>query len=235
MAHWLQGATGSAAAAVRCESSNGTLLQLVCASPTPTTATRRASPSCDLPVPAAGGVVVTLVAMEDFDNEGPAVKAACLVCTGPPGLGSRAAAVNVEITNVVRPIVGDADFAEGGNKSEARSVLRGGALSISRRKWVAAESACPTHPLYRLQAKVPLRSSPVAEGCSRCARTQLSASSRHQLRSRCPHSCKQSSLPPHSSRLAAAPSVPGCPHIWTHCRRAETRCALSSAGPPNPV
>jgi hypothetical protein len=29
--------------------------------------------------------------------------------------------------------------------------------------------------------------------------------------------------------------VPGCPHIWTHCRRAETRCALSSSGPPNPV
>ena len=94
-----------------------------------TTATPRASPSCDLPVPAAGGVGLTLVAMEDFDNGGPAVKAACLVCTGPPGLGSRAA--GVEITNVVRPIVGDADLAEGGNKSEPRSVLRGGALSIS--------------------------------------------------------------------------------------------------------
>ena len=121
---WLQGASGSAAAAVRCESSNGTLLQLVCASPTP-----RASPLCDLPVPAAGGVGLTLVAMEDFENGGPAVKAACLVCTGPPVLGSRAA--GVEITNVVRPIVGDAVFAEGGNKSEPRSVLRGGALSIS--------------------------------------------------------------------------------------------------------
>ena len=69
--------------------------------------------------------------MEDFENGGPAVKAACLVCTGLPGLGSRAAAVNVEITNVVRPIVGEADFSEGGNKSEPRSVLRGGALSIS--------------------------------------------------------------------------------------------------------
>jgi len=147
------------------------------------------------------------------------VKAACLVCTDLPGVGSRAAAVNVEITSVVRPIVGDADFAEGGNKSEARSVLRGGALSISRRKWVAAESACPTHPLYRLQAKVPLRSSPAAEGCSRCARTQLSASSRHQPRSRCPHSCKQSSFLPLSPQLAAVPSrrraclalpVPGC-------------------------
>ena len=131
MAHWLQGASGSAAATVFCESSNSTLLQLVCASPTPTTATRRASPSCDLRVLAAGGVVVTLVAMEGFDNESPAVKSACLVCTGLPGLGSRAAAVNVEITNVVRPIVGEADFSEGGNKSEARSVLRGGALSIS--------------------------------------------------------------------------------------------------------
>jgi hypothetical protein len=128
---WLQGASGAAAAMFHCKSSNGTLLQLVCASPTPATATPRASTSCDLPVPPAGGVVLTLVAMEDFDNGGPAVKAACLVCTGPPGLGSRAAAVGVEITNVVRPIVGDADFAEGGNKSEPRSVLRGGALSIS--------------------------------------------------------------------------------------------------------
>jgi hypothetical protein len=84
------------------------------------------------------------VAMEDFDNGGPAVKAACLVCTGPPDLGSRAAAVNVEITNVVRPIVGDADFAEGGNKSEARSVLRGGAPSFSRHELGLAISACPT-------------------------------------------------------------------------------------------
>jgi hypothetical protein len=126
---WLQGASGSAAAMFHCQSSNSTLLQLVCASPTPATATPRASPSCDVPVPAAGGVVLTLVAMEDFDNGGPAVKAACLVCTGPPGLGSRTA--GVEITNILRPIVDDADFAEGGNKSEPRSVLRGGALSIS--------------------------------------------------------------------------------------------------------
>ncbi len=127
--------------------------------------------------------------MEDFDNGGPAFKAACLVCTGPPGLGIRAAAVNVEITNVVRPIVGEADFAEGGNKSEARSVLKGGALSTTRgTNCFSAIAACRTHLLHRLQAKVPLRSSPAAGGCSRCAPTQLStpASWRHQPRSRYP-------------------------------------------------
>ena len=86
--------------------------------------------------------------MEDFDNGGPAVKAACLVCTGPPGLGSRAVAVNVEITNVVRPIVGEADFAEGGNASEARSVLRGGALAIARREFLSAIAACLSHRSY---------------------------------------------------------------------------------------
>jgi hypothetical protein len=144
---WVQGAFGLSAATIRCESSNSTLLQLVCASPTPTVTAPRTSPSCDLPVPSsARGVLVTLLAMEDFDNGGPAVKAACLVCTGPGSLGSRAAAVGVDITNVVRPIVGDADFAEGGNKSEARSVLRGGAPCLSARKRSAA-SACPTHPL----------------------------------------------------------------------------------------
>jgi hypothetical protein len=198
---WVQGAFGLSAATIRCESSNSTLLQLVCASPTPTVTAPRTSPSCDLPVPSsAGGVFVTLVAMEDFDNGGPAVKAACLVCTGPASLGSGAVAVGVDITNVVRPIVGDADFAEGGNKSEARSVLRGGAPCLLAQKRSAA-SACPTHPLHRVQAKGPLRSSRVAEGCSRCARTQVSASSRHQHRSRCPHSSKQSSRLPHRSRL----------------------------------
>jgi hypothetical protein len=90
--------------------------------------------------------------MEDFDNGGPAVKAACLVCTGPASLGSGAVAVGVEITNVVRPIVGDADFAEGGNKSEARSVLRGGAPCLLARKRSAA-SACPTHPLHRVECR----------------------------------------------------------------------------------
>ena len=183
---WVQGAFGLSAATIRCESSNSTLLQLVCASPTPTVTAPRTSPSCDLPVPSsARGVFVTLVAMEDFDNGGPAVKAACLVCTGPASLGSGAAAVGIDITNVVRPIVGDADFAEGGNKSDARSVLRGGAPCILARKRSAA-SACPTHPLHRVQAKGPLRSSRVAEGCSRCSHSEVSASSRHQHRSRCP-------------------------------------------------
>ena len=183
---WVQGAFGLSAATIRCESSNSTLLQLVCASPTPSVTAPRTSPSCDLPVPSsARGLFVTLVAMEDFDNGGPAVKAACLVCTGPASLGSGAVAVGVDITNVVRPIVGDADFAEGGNKSEARSVLRGGAPCLLARKRSAA-SACPTHPLHRVQAKGPLRSSRVAEGCSRCSHSQVTASSRHQHRSRCP-------------------------------------------------
>ncbi len=153
---WLQGAFGLSAAAVRCESSNGTLLQLVCASPNPATATPRTSPSCDLPVPSAGGVAVTLVAMEDFDNGGrPAVKAPCLVCVGLAGLRSRAAAVGVEITNVVRPIVGDADFFEGGNKSEARSLLRGGADSISWRKLGWAIPACQRAPCIECRPRYP--------------------------------------------------------------------------------
>ena len=153
---WVQGAFGLSAATIRCESSNSTLLQLVCASPTPTVTAPRTSPSCDLPVPSsARGVLVTLVAMEDFDNGGPAVKAACLVCTGPASLGSGAVAVGVEITNVVRPIVGDADFAEGGNKSEARSVLRGGALSISWHELVSAVPACTEHFCIECRPRYP--------------------------------------------------------------------------------
>ena len=65
--------------------------------------------------------------MEDYDNSAPAMRTVPLSCKGTLGLDIRAASVNFEIKNVVRPIPGDIFFADGGNKSEMRRVLSGGA------------------------------------------------------------------------------------------------------------
>ena len=76
------------------------------------------------------GIALGALAMEDYDNGGPATRALRLSCFAAPGSPSalevRAASVAFEVTNVVRPIFGDADFAEGANESETRRVLSAG-------------------------------------------------------------------------------------------------------------
>jgi hypothetical protein len=187
--------------------------------------------------------------MEDFDNGGPAVKAACLVCTGPPDLGSRAAAVNVEITNVVRPIVGDADFAEGGNKSEARSVLRGGELPLIWHELGFGGICMPDTPLLSCAGQGTLEII-TSRGGLLTLRAHPAFSFLAPSASLTVPSLLQAVVVPAAFAAAcscafSAPSVLGvaragllapCPHIRAHGRRrVGARCALSSSGPPNPV
>ena len=93
------------------------------------------SVSCDVQLPlslalSVRGIALGAVAMEDYDNGGPATRALRLSCFAAPGspsaLDVRAASVALEVTNIVRPIFGHADFAEGANESETRRVLSAG-------------------------------------------------------------------------------------------------------------
>ena len=93
------------------------------------------SVSCDVQLPlslalSVRGIALGAVAMEDYDNGGPATRALRLSCFAAPGspsaLDVRAASVALEVTNIVRPIFGRADFAEGANESETRRVLSAG-------------------------------------------------------------------------------------------------------------
>ena len=132
----LQGTLEQAAATIRCESPNATLLQLVCPSQVAAiAASATGAASCDVQLPLAlslsmRGIALGALAMEDYDNGGPATRALRLSCFAAPGSPSalevRAASVAFEVTNVVRPIFGDADFAEGANESETRRVLSAG-------------------------------------------------------------------------------------------------------------
>jgi hypothetical protein len=134
----LQGTFEQPATAIRCESPNATLLQLVCPSQV---AAATGAASCDVQLPlslalSVRGIALGALAMEDYDNGGPATRILRLSCFAAPGspsaLDVRAASVAFEITNVVRPIFGDADYAEGANESEARRVLSAGARLCPR-------------------------------------------------------------------------------------------------------
>jgi hypothetical protein len=132
----LQGTLEQPAVAIRCESPNATLLHLVCPSQSAAVAAASTgSVSCDVQLPlslslSVRGIALVALAMEDYDNGGPATRALRLSCFAAPGSPSalevRAASVAFEVTNVVRPIFGDADFAEGANESETRRVLSAG-------------------------------------------------------------------------------------------------------------
>ena len=121
--------------AIRCESPNATLL-LVCPSQSAAVAAASTgSASCDVQLPlslalSVRGIALGALAVEDYDNGGPATRALRLSCIAAPGSPSAldvyAASVAFEVTNVVRPIFGDADFAEGANESETRRVLSAG-------------------------------------------------------------------------------------------------------------
>ncbi len=131
----VQGALRLPSVAIRCQSSNATLLQLVCPS-APAAASATSAP-CDVQMPLAlspsvRGIELAAVAVEDYNNGGPAMRTLSLSCIATPGsvsssaLDVRAASVDFEVTNIVRPIFGDADFAEAANESETRRVLVAG-------------------------------------------------------------------------------------------------------------
>jgi hypothetical protein len=130
-----------------------------------------------LPLPlslSTRGIALVALAVEDYDNGGPAVRLLRLSCTAAPGsptaLEVRAAAVTFEVANVVRPIYGDADFAEGANESQTRRLLSAGATHKARNAHIL--NSRNNDPV---QAKVPLRSLQLAVGCSRCMRIEPSA------------------------------------------------------------
>jgi hypothetical protein len=110
---------------VRCDSSNATLLHVGCRD-----VPLIGSPaSCEIPMDLpAGNVTVRLIAVDDFDNSGhPAAKSASVRCSsGTSAVVVREASVLFSITNVVRPIFGDATFTPAGENT-TRRVLSGGA------------------------------------------------------------------------------------------------------------
>jgi hypothetical protein len=133
----LQGTLEQPNVAIRCESHNATLLQLVCPSQSAAAAAAyTTSASCDVQLPlslslSVRGSALGALAMEDYHNGGPATRALRLSCFAAPGspsaLDVHAASVAFEVTNVLRPIFGDANFIERANESETRRVLSAGA------------------------------------------------------------------------------------------------------------
>jgi hypothetical protein len=110
---------------IRCVSSDDTLLHVGC----PDVPLVGSPASCEIPMDVSTGIVsVRPIAVDDFDNSGhPAVKSASLLCSGStPGVDVRDVAVTFSITNVVRPVFGDAIFTQAGDNA-TRQVLSGGA------------------------------------------------------------------------------------------------------------
>jgi hypothetical protein len=96
--------------------------------------------SCDLQLPlslslSADGIALAAVAVENYDNGGPAKRIARLSCTAAPGLlralEVRTATVSVEISNDIRPIFGDADFSDGADRAKTRRVLSAGVVRVT--------------------------------------------------------------------------------------------------------
>ena len=114
---------------IRCISSNATLLQLGC----PDRPSATSPGTCEMPLAlAAGNLSVLVIAADDFDNRGhPPVKSASVRCSGSGGsaLDVRPASLDFEITNVVRPVFGAANFTPSGENA-TREILRGGAGTL---------------------------------------------------------------------------------------------------------
>jgi hypothetical protein len=80
----------------------------------------------------AGNLSVQLIAVDDFDNRGhPRVKSASLLCSSSSGsaLDVRSASLPFEITNVIRPVFGAANFTPLG-ENISRPILRAGVGSL---------------------------------------------------------------------------------------------------------
>jgi hypothetical protein len=113
---------------VRCDSSNATLLHVGC----PDVPLVGSPASCDIPMDLpAGNLSLRLIAVDDFHNSGhPAVKNASLRCSsGTSTVVVREASVRFSITNVVRPIFGNATFKPSGENT-TRRVLSGGTFEV---------------------------------------------------------------------------------------------------------
>ncbi len=110
---------------IRCTSSNSTLLHVGC----PDQPSATSPDTCEMPLAlATGNLSLLLIAADDFDNRGhPPVKRASLLCSGSSGssIDVLPASLDFEITNVVRPVFGAANFAPSGENA-TREILRGG-------------------------------------------------------------------------------------------------------------
>jgi hypothetical protein len=75
---------------------------------------------CEVPMMLpTGNVSVSPIAVDDYDNSGhPATKTASLLCSSSAAnVDVRGAAVNYSITNVVRPVFGEANFTQTGENT----------------------------------------------------------------------------------------------------------------------
>jgi hypothetical protein len=96
---------------VRCESSNVSLLHVGC----PDEPLLGSPAVCEVPMMLpTGNISVSPIAVDDYDNSGhPATKTASLLCSSSAAnVDVRGAAVNYSITNVVRPVFGEASLAD---------------------------------------------------------------------------------------------------------------------------
>ena len=106
----------TASITVRCESSNVSLLHVGC----PDKPLLGSPAVCEVPMMLpTGNVSVSPIAVDDYDNSGhPATKIASLLCSSSiANVDVRGAAVNYSITNVVRPIFGEANFTQAGENT----------------------------------------------------------------------------------------------------------------------
>jgi hypothetical protein len=108
---------------IRCESSNVSLLHVGCPD-MPLGSPGLCEMLMTLP---SGNISVRPIAVDDFDNSGhPATKTASLRCSSSDAdFDVRDASVNYSITNVVRPVFGEANFTQV-EENTTRIVLRGG-------------------------------------------------------------------------------------------------------------
>jgi hypothetical protein len=98
----------------------------------------------------AGNLSVTLIAGDDFDNRGhPPVKSASLLCSGSIGsaLDVRSASVPFEITNVIRPVFGAANFTPSG-ENVSRPILRDGVGTLEVVTSTSGELVLRSHAAY---------------------------------------------------------------------------------------
>jgi len=132
---------------IRCTSSNSTLLHVGC----PDQPSATSPETCEMPLHrAAGNLSVLLIAADDFDNRGhPPVKSASLLCSGSGGsaLDVRSASLDFEITNVIRPVIGAANFTPSGENA-TREIFRDGVGTFEVLTSKEGELKLQAHPAF---------------------------------------------------------------------------------------
>ena len=143
----VQGEPSDRIVMIRCTSSNATLLHVGC----PDRPSAASPDTCELPlVLPAGNLSVALIAPDDFDNRGrPPVKSASLVCSGSSGsaLDVRSASLPIEITNVIRPVFGEANFTPS-RENVSRPILRNGVGTLEVLTSKSGELVLRSHAAY---------------------------------------------------------------------------------------